>query len=63
MTPLHHAIAEGNGDVALELLRRGADSGTRDGEERLAIELAPDTEVRRWILRMAEAEDISVVAS
>jgi 26S proteasome non-ATPase regulatory subunit 10 len=63
MTPLHHAVAEGNGDVALELLRKGADSGVRDGEERLAIELAPDAEVRKWILRMAEGEDISVAIS
>ncbi|CUS12704.1 unnamed protein product [Tuber aestivum] len=63
MTPLHHAIAEGNGDVALELLRMGADSSARDSEDKLAIELAPDATVRKWILRMAEEEGIDVALS
>lgn len=63
MTPLHHAIAEGNGDVALELLRMGADSSVRDSEDKLPIDLAPDATVRKWILRMAEEEGIDVALS
>jgi len=63
MTPLHHAIAEGNGDVALELLRMGADSSVRDSEDKLPIDLAPDATVRKWILRMAEEEGIDVTLS
>ena len=39
------AIAEGNGDAALELLKAGADTDKRDVEGKLAIDLAPDTKV------------------
>lgn len=45
LTPLHHAVAEGHGDVAMELLKRGADSGLLDKEGNLALKLAPDQKV------------------
>lgn len=45
LTPLHHAVAEGHGDVAVELLRRGAESGRLDKEGNLALKLAPDQKV------------------
>lgn len=45
LTPLHHAIAEGHGDVAVELLRRGAESGRVDTEGNVPIKLAPDQKV------------------
>jgi 26S proteasome non-ATPase regulatory subunit 10 len=55
-TALHHAIAEGHGEVAVELLRRGAESDKRDGRGMLAIQLAPDEKIRNYILRVAEEE-------
>ncbi|PTB80861.1 ankyrin [Trichoderma longibrachiatum ATCC 18648] len=48
-TPLHHAVAEGH-DFTLK---------NNDGE--LAIDLAPDQEVRHFIIQGAEREGISLV--
>lgn len=45
LTPLHHAVAEGHGDVAIELLKRGAESDRLDGEGNVALKLAPDRKV------------------
>jgi hypothetical protein len=45
LTPMHHAISEGHGEAALVLLRAGADATKRDGDGRLAIDLAPDSKV------------------
>ena len=61
MTPLHHAIAEGWGDAAVALLRRGANSGTADKEDRLAIELAPDRKVYTWIVSTAHEDGLALV--
>ena len=47
-TALHHAIAEGHGDTALVLLKAGAESDKQDVDGFLAIDLAPDTQVRTW---------------
>lgn len=44
-TSLHHAIAEGNGDVAVELLKAGADPTKEDGEKQVPLDLAPDRKV------------------
>ena len=38
-------IAEGHGDVALVLLKAGAEVDKRDSDGHLAIELAPDQKV------------------
>ncbi|KAL2105555.1 hypothetical protein VUR80DRAFT_8170 [Thermomyces stellatus] len=59
-TALHHAIAEGHGDAAVTLLKAGCDSAKRDRDGLLAIDLAPDKEVRRYIQRMAESEGIEL---
>lgn len=61
MSALHHAISEGHGDVAVELMKQGADSGKLDRDERLAIDCAPDANVRQYVLRNAEMEGIDVV--
>jgi len=45
-TALHHAIAEGHGDAALELLKAGADVSKKTNEGELALQLAPDKKVR-----------------
>jgi 26S proteasome non-ATPase regulatory subunit 10 len=58
MTALHHAISEGNGDVAVELLKAGAETDKRDSDDRLAIDCAPDTKVRSFIMKAAEREGI-----
>ena len=39
------AIAEGHGDVAVLLLKNGADADKKDDEGHLAIDLAPDQKV------------------
>jgi len=59
-TALHHTIAEGHGDTAVYLLKEGADATKVDGEGFLAIDLAPDVEVRKYIERMAEREGIDL---
>ena len=39
------AISEGHGDAAVELIKRGAETGRKDKDERLALDLAPDMKV------------------
>lgn len=45
LTALHHAISEGHGDAAIQLLKAGAEADKRDSSGTLAIDLAPDTKV------------------
>lgn len=45
LTPLHHAVAEGHGDVAVELLKRGAESDRKDHDGNVPLKLAPDAKV------------------
>ncbi|OWT42831.1 ankyrin repeat domain-containing protein [Pochonia chlamydosporia 170] len=59
-TPLHHAVAEGHGDVAIVLLKEGADFTLKNSEDVLALDLAPDKEVRRYIMQGAEREGIEL---
>ncbi|KAI9860376.1 MAG: hypothetical protein M1824_003151 [Vezdaea acicularis] len=54
------AISEGHGDTAMLLLKSGAETDKRDGEGHLAIDLAPDTKVRKFILQSAEREGINI---
>ncbi|OQD68692.1 hypothetical protein PENDEC_c032G01666 [Penicillium decumbens] len=60
MTALHHAIAEGQGDAAIFLLKSGADAEKRDSDGRLAIALVPDDKVKQYILQTAEREGIEL---
>ncbi|KAI9864921.1 MAG: hypothetical protein M1813_002692 [Trichoglossum hirsutum] len=60
LTPLHHAISEGHGDTALLLLKAGAETDIRDREGQLAIDLAPDSKIRKFILQSAEREGIEL---
>ena len=53
MTALHHAVSEGHGDAAIELIKSGADVTKRDIEDHLAIELAPDSKVYLVVPRSA----------
>ncbi|RDW72017.1 putative proteasome regulatory particle subunit 2 [Coleophoma crateriformis] len=59
-TPLHHAIAEGHGDTAVALLKAGAETDKKDVDGCLAMELAPDAQVRKFILQTAEREGIDL---
>ncbi|KAL4948545.1 ankyrin repeat-containing domain protein [Aspergillus filifer] len=60
LTALHHAVSEGHGDAALALLKAGAEADKEDGGGRLAIDLAPDSKVRSYILQAAEREGIDM---
>ncbi|KAK4071242.1 uncharacterized protein Triagg1_6273 [Trichoderma aggressivum f. europaeum] len=60
-TPLHHAVAEGHGDTAVALLREEADFTLKTSDGELAIDLAPDKEVRNFIIQGAEREGIQLV--
>ncbi|QYS99252.1 ANK_REP_REGION domain-containing protein [Trichoderma simmonsii] len=60
-TPLHHAVAEGHGDTAVALLREEADFTLKTNDGELAIDLAPDKEVRNFIIQGAEREGIQLV--
>ncbi|TDZ19689.1 Ankyrin repeat-containing protein [Colletotrichum orbiculare MAFF 240422] len=55
-TALHHAVAEGHGDTAVVLLKAGAEFDKKDADGQVALDLAPDREVRRYIERAAEGE-------
>lgn len=59
-TPLHHAIAEGHGDTAVSLLKAGVDTKIRDSDDKLAIQLAPNSQIRNFIIREAELEGIEL---
>ncbi len=59
-TPLHHAIAEGHGDTAVALIKAGADTDKKDVDGCLAIELAPDNKVKKFIKESAEREGIEI---
>ena len=59
-TPLHHAIAEGHGDTALALLKAGADTDKKNSEGNLAIDLAPDMKVKKFIKEAAEREGLEI---
>ncbi|KAL2207409.1 ankyrin [Sarocladium strictum] len=61
-TPLHHAVAEGHGDAAVALLKEGADASIKNSAEELPLDLAPDKEVRNYILQGAEREGIELSA-
>ena len=59
-TPLHHAVAEGHGDTAVALLKEGADVTVKNADGELPLDLAPDKEIRTYILRAAEREGIEL---
>jgi len=59
-TPLHHAVAEGHGDTAVALLRAGAETDKKDVDGFLAIDLAPDAQVQKFILQSAEREGLEL---
>lgn len=59
-TALHHAVAEGHGDTAVALLKAGAETDKKDTDGYLALDLAPDKEVRKYIEKMAEQEGIEL---
>ncbi|KAH0556808.1 hypothetical protein GP486_005407 [Trichoglossum hirsutum] len=54
------AISEGHGDTALLLLKAGAETDIQDREGQLAIDLAPDSKIRKFILQSAEREGIEL---
>ncbi|RDW76429.1 ankyrin repeat domain-containing protein [Aspergillus mulundensis] len=60
LTALHHAISEGHGDAALTLLKAGAEADKKDANGRLAIDMAPDSKVRTYILQAVEREGIDL---
>ncbi|KAH8905088.1 hypothetical protein BR93DRAFT_929336, partial [Coniochaeta sp. PMI_546] len=48
------------GDAAVALLKAGAETDKKDSDGMLALELAPDKEVRKYIERAAEMEGIDI---
>ncbi|RAL58101.1 hypothetical protein DID88_010381 [Monilinia fructigena] len=59
-TPFHHAVAEGHGDTAVALLKAGAETDKKDADGFLALELAPDSQVKKYIVQWAEMEGIDL---
>ncbi|KAI9677092.1 MAG: hypothetical protein M1817_006931 [Caeruleum heppii] len=62
-TAFHHAISEGHGDTAMLLLKAGAETDKKDVDGHLAIDLAPETKIRKFILQSAEREGIEIATS
>lgn len=48
-TPLHHALAEGHGDVAVELVKAGADLEKEDEEGKKPLDVAADEKTRKYV--------------
>ena len=42
-TPLHHALAEGHGEVAIALIEAGANYDVKDSEGKTALQVAADS--------------------
>ncbi|KAG9248731.1 ankyrin repeat-containing domain protein [Calycina marina] len=59
-TPLHHAIAEGHGDTAVALLKAGAETDKKDVDGCLAMDLSPDTQVKKYIVQSAARDGIDL---
>jgi 26S proteasome non-ATPase regulatory subunit 10 len=59
-TALHHAVSEGHGDAALMLLLAGAEFDKEDGEGKRALDLAPDSKTRKFIVQAAEREGMDL---
>ncbi|KAL1604646.1 putative ankyrin-repeat protein [Nothophoma quercina] len=59
-TALHHAISEGHGDTAMLLLQRGAEFDKKDTWDKVALDYAPDTKTRSFIVQSAEREGIDL---
>ncbi|KAK0656177.1 ankyrin repeat domain-containing protein [Cercophora newfieldiana] len=59
-TALHHAVAEGHGDTAVALLKAGVETDKKDMDGKLALDLAPDRDVRKYIERECEREGIEL---
>lgn len=53
-------MAEGNGDVVVELLRAGAEQQKKDDDDKLWWELAPDQKVSDLLLRLRITFPVSV---
>ncbi len=47
-TALHHALAEGHGDIAIELVKRGADLEKKDNDGFTPIEVVTDEKVKKY---------------
>lgn len=47
-TALHHALAEGNGDAAIELVKLGADPNIRSSEDETAIQVSVDEKIASY---------------
>lgn len=45
------------------MLKEGADFTIKNSEEALALDLAPDKEVRNYVIQGAEREGLELVAS
>ncbi|TQS38973.1 hypothetical protein Golomagni_00511 [Golovinomyces magnicellulatus] len=48
------------GDTAVSLLKAGVDTKIRDSDDKLAIQLAPNSQIRNFIIRAAELEGIEL---
>ncbi|MCJ1322089.1 hypothetical protein MMC15_007434, partial [Xylographa vitiligo] len=55
-------VSEGHGDTALVLLKAGAEVDMKDFDGHLAIDLAPDAQLRRFIVQSAEREGIDIIS-
>lgn len=51
---------QSTGDTAVALLKAGADTEKKDNDGFLALDLAPDSQVKKYILKTAEMEGIEI---
>ncbi|KAH3685327.1 hypothetical protein WICPIJ_003679 [Wickerhamomyces pijperi] len=59
-TPLHHALAEGSGDVAVLLVKLGADYQIEDNEGETPIAVAVDDNVRKFFVSELKKDGVNI---
>ncbi|GMM38695.1 Nas6 protein [Saccharomycopsis crataegensis] len=53
-TILHHALAEGHGDVAIELVKRGANPNIESGDGQTPVEVSVDQKIEKYFRQHLE---------
>ncbi|KAG7829017.1 hypothetical protein KL920_002810 [Ogataea angusta] len=57
-TALHHALSEGHGDLALKLVKLGADFKVADKDGQLPVDVAVDDKVRKFFVKSLQNEGL-----
>ncbi|KAH3671871.1 hypothetical protein OGAPHI_000057 [Ogataea philodendri] len=57
-TALHHALSEGHGELAVRLVKLGADFRLPDKDDKLPVEVAVDDKVQKFFIKSLQEEGL-----